>query len=48
MGHDVTEALKGILNTHEEISFSDAKDYLAKIASDGRFVQELWTYLVIV
>jgi NADPH-ferrihemoprotein reductase len=43
MGHDVTEALKEILSTQGEMSFSDAKDYLAKLASDGRFVQELWT-----
>jgi NADPH-ferrihemoprotein reductase len=42
MGHDVTEALKEILSTQGEMSFSDAKDYLAKLASDGRFVQELW------
>ena len=43
MGHDVTEALKEIVSTHGQMSFSDAKDYLAKLASDGRFVQELWT-----
>jgi NADPH-ferrihemoprotein reductase len=42
MGHDVTEALKEILSTHGQMSFSDVKVYLAKLASDGRFVQELW------
>jgi NADPH-ferrihemoprotein reductase len=42
MGNDVTEALKEIISTHGQMSFSDVKDYLAKLASDGRFVQELW------
>jgi NADPH-ferrihemoprotein reductase len=42
MGHDVTLALKEILSTQGEMSFDDAKDYLAKLASVGRFVQELW------
>lgn len=42
MGHDVTETLKEILVQHGEMSFDKAKDYLAKLASEGRFVQELW------
>jgi NADPH-ferrihemoprotein reductase len=42
MGHDVTLALKEILSTQGEMSLDDAKDYLAKLASVGRFVQELW------
>jgi NADPH-ferrihemoprotein reductase len=42
MGHDVNLALKEILSTEGEMSFDDAKDYLAKLASVGRFVQELW------
>lgn len=42
MGHDVTEALKEILVHQGEMSFDKAKDYLAKMASEGRFVQELW------
>jgi NADPH-ferrihemoprotein reductase len=42
MGHDVTEALQEILSTEGQMSFPDAKDYLAKMASGGRFVQELW------
>jgi NADPH-ferrihemoprotein reductase len=42
MGNDVTEALKEILSTQGQMSFDDAKNYLAKLAADGRFVQELW------
>ena len=42
MGHDVTETLKEILSTEGQMSFDNAKDYLAKLAIDGRFVQELW------
>ena len=42
MGHDVTEALKEIMSTQGEMSMDDAKDYLANLASEGRFVQELW------
>lgn len=42
MGHDVTEALKEILSTQGQMSFDDAKEYLTKLASKGRFVQELW------
>ena len=42
MGHDVTEALKGVCVEEGNLSPDDAKDYLNKLASDGRFVQELW------
>mmetsp|Transcript_80636 Transcript_80636/g.121201 ORF Transcript_80636/g.121201 Transcript_80636/m.121201 type:complete len:716 (-) Transcript_80636:60-2207(-) len=42
MGHDVTEALQEILSTEGQMSFPDAKDYLAKMAGAGRYVQELW------
>ena len=42
MGHDVTETLQDILVKEGQMSFPDAKDYLAKMASSGRFVQELW------
>lgn len=42
MGNDVTESLKEILSTQGQMSFDDAKNYLAKLAADGRFVQELW------
>ena len=42
MGHDVTEALKEIVSTHGEMSFNEAKDYLAKLSSTGRYIQELW------
>ena len=42
MGHDVTEALKEIVSTQGQMSVTDAKDYLAKLSSDGRYIQELW------
>jgi len=42
MGHDVTETLKQICVEYGEISFDQAKEYLSKLAADGRFVQELW------
>jgi NADPH-ferrihemoprotein reductase len=42
MGHDVTETLKQICVEQGAMSFDQAKDYLAKLAADGRFVQELW------
>jgi NADPH-ferrihemoprotein reductase len=41
MGSDVTESLKEILSTQGQMSFDDAKNYLVKLAADGRFVQEL-------
>ncbi len=42
MGHDVTETLKEILVHQGEMSFDKAKDYLATLASEGRYIQELW------
>lgn len=42
MGHDVTEALKDICINEGNLSLEDAQDYLKKLASEGRFVQELW------
>lgn len=42
MGHDVTETLKQICVEQGAMSFDQAKDYLSKLAADGRFVQELW------
>ncbi|CAJ1946001.1 unnamed protein product [Cylindrotheca closterium] len=42
MGHDVTEALTDIAVSQGSMSAQQAKDYMAKLASDGRFVQELW------
>ena len=42
MGNDVAEALKGICTKEGNLSPDNAKDYLNKLASEGRFVQELW------
>ena len=42
MGNDVTEKLKSICVEEGNLSPDDAKDYLNKLASEGRFVQELW------
>lgn len=42
MGHDVTETLKDIAAKEGALSAENAKNYLAKLASDGRFIQELW------
>ena len=42
MGHDVSEALKEIISSHGKFSPQEAKDYLTKLADEGRFVQELW------
>lgn len=42
MGHDVSEALKEIIASQGNMSPDDAKQYLAKLSHDGRFVQELW------
>jgi NADPH-ferrihemoprotein reductase len=42
MGHDVTEVLKDICIKEGNLSPEDAKEYLKKLASEGRFVQELW------
>lgn len=42
MGHDVTEALKGVCVEEGKMSLDDARDYLNKLESEGRFVKELW------
>eukprot|EP00544_Gedaniella_sp_CCMP2646_P014092 CAMPEP_0202480962 /NCGR_PEP_ID=MMETSP1361-20130828/745_1 /ASSEMBLY_ACC=CAM_ASM_000849 /TAXON_ID=210615 /ORGANISM="Staurosira complex sp., Strain CCMP2646" /LENGTH=682 /DNA_ID=CAMNT_0049108445 /DNA_START=21 /DNA_END=2069 /DNA_ORIENTATION=- len=42
MGNDVAEALKCICIKQGNLSPDNAKDYLNKLASEGRFVQELW------
>jgi len=42
MGHDVSEVLKEIVSSQGSMSLEDAKQYLAKLSHDGRFVQELW------
>jgi len=42
MGHDVTEALTDIAVSQGSMTAQQAKDYMSKLASDGRFVQELW------
>lgn len=41
MGHDVTEALKNIGVQEGKLSPDDAKKYLDKLASEGKFVQVL-------
>ena len=45
MGHDVTETLKEILVEESSGSMSQhgATNYLSKLSSEGRFVQELWS-----
>ena len=42
MGHDVGEALKEVAVLKGQISSEHAKDYFAKLAQNGRYVQELW------
>jgi NADPH-ferrihemoprotein reductase len=42
MGQDVAEALKEIISVHGSMPMDAARDYLAKLSHDGRFVQELW------
>jgi NADPH-ferrihemoprotein reductase len=42
MGQDVAETLNKIVASHGDLSHDEAKDYLAKMSSQGRFVQELW------
>eukprot|EP00980_Cylindrotheca_fusiformis_P024416 scaffold11885_cov99-Cylindrotheca_fusiformis.AAC.1 len=42
MGHDVAETLKEIAVKEGALSLEEAKEYLASLANDGRFVQELW------
>jgi len=43
MGHDVTETLKEILVSEGSMSPDEATDYMAKLSSQGRYVQELWS-----
>jgi len=43
MGHDVTETLKEILVSEGSMSQDDAANYLSKLSSQGRFIQELWS-----
>jgi NADPH-ferrihemoprotein reductase len=42
MGQDVSEALKKIIADQGNRSSLDAKSYLDQMASNGRFIQELW------
>ena len=42
MGQDVAEALKEIVSTQGAMTMEEAKEYLAKLSREGRFVQELW------
>jgi len=43
MGHDVLYTLKNICIWNGSMSADNAKAYMEKLASEGRFVQELWT-----
>lgn len=42
MGQDVSEAFRSICVSQGNMSASDAKQYMDSLASDGRYVQELW------
>ena len=42
MGQDVSEALRNIISQCGGRSEAESKSYLDKMASEGRFVQELW------
>lgn len=42
MGNDVSEALRKIIGNYGDRTTGDAKKYLEDMASNGRFVQELW------
>jgi NADPH-ferrihemoprotein reductase len=42
MGGDVSEALRRICVSHGKMSTDAAKKYMDKLASEGRYVQELW------
>lgn len=42
MGQDVQEVLRRIVSDNGDLTTPDAKAYLDKLASCGRFVQELW------
>jgi NADPH-ferrihemoprotein reductase len=43
MGRDVRKALVTVLCTHGNMSETAASDYIKKLQSDGRYVQELWS-----
>ena len=42
MGNDVMETLKKIAGEEGKMSADSAKDFLNKLSSEGRYVQELW------
>ena len=42
MGNDVMDALKKIVSDEGSMSMDSAKDYLSKLSTEGRYVQELW------
>jgi NADPH-ferrihemoprotein reductase len=42
MGNDVHAVLQDICESQGRLQVSDAKAYLDKLASEGRYVQELW------
>ena len=42
MGNDVAEALRNICVSQGKQTAQSAKRYMDKLASEGRFVQELW------
>lgn len=42
MGNDVMETLKRIVSERGNMSLEKAKDYLATVSHEGRYVQELW------
>jgi NADPH-ferrihemoprotein reductase len=42
MGQDVSETLRKLVAEHGNYSTSDAKNYIEKLTSNGRLVQELW------
>lgn len=42
MGQDVSEALRKIIGQYGDRTTTDAKAYLDDMASNGRFIQELW------
>jgi sulfite reductase alpha subunit-like flavoprotein len=42
MGHDVQYTLMNICIWNGRMSADDARAYMEKLASGGRFVQELW------
>lgn len=42
MGNDVMETLKSIASEEGNLSIDSAKEFLNKLSSEGRYVQELW------